>query len=139
MITQTPAAKLIMIHVTSLNWVTEVGSSQLCFVITKREPTVFLLSGLFVIISTALLLRLPMMLWLFFASLSLAPWNQIWTLSWQAGLKTKLYKITLVPSCSLMTKKQPWHSFSADLYKETQKTFYTFIQNTKKQTINSKI
>lgn len=31
----------------------------------------------------------PMMLWLFYASLFLAPLNQIWTLNWHVGLKKK--------------------------------------------------
>lgn len=114
LITQASALVSIMIHVTTSNWLTEVGSSKLYSATTKREPTLFLLSGLFVISDLSLLLHLFLLqrcCGSFYASLSFAPWNQIWTISWHGGLKTKLYKTTWLPSYSLTTKKQPLHSF----------------------------
>lgn len=62
LVTQAPAPKFIMIHVTTSIRVTEMGSSQLYSATTKREPTLFLLSGLFVVIDTALLSHLFLLL-----------------------------------------------------------------------------
>lgn len=63
LVTQAPAPKFIVIHVTTPIRVTEMGSSQLYSATTKRESTLFLLSGLFVVIDTALLSHLFLLLW----------------------------------------------------------------------------